>query len=111
MSFHSLLTQDVEVVTPGVTTSRVGDVVLDWDNPTRVVTKAWVETTSTREDEEMRDQEVTRVRFFLQSGVRVSNECVIEWEGRTFQVDGPPAPRFRPNGLHHLEVRAKEVEG
>lgn len=111
MSFSRLLVHDIDVVNPTVTTSRVGDEVLDWGNPTTQRYRGWVDMTSAFEDEQMRDQTVTRALFFLPPDTVIRNDSRLLWDGRTFQATGEPILRYRPSGLHHMEVRAKEVEG
>jgi hypothetical protein len=35
----------------------------------------------------------------------------ITWDGRTFEVTGPPAPVYTPAGYHHTESTLRIVQG
>jgi hypothetical protein len=110
MSLSTMMIHTVAIVRPGTVTSRIGDTVLDWDNPTRTMVTAWVEPLRASEDEVLQDRSTLKVRFFFPAGTVVDNSDRLEWEGRTFQAAGPAEPFYRPTGLHHVVVYAQELE-
>ena len=137
MTFATLMQHPVTIVKPGVKLSRAGDKVFTWEDvpvvwdtdytagyteeygvvdggthgPVRIASKAWVAAKRVFDDEALRDQSSLEVEFFLPPTVDIANEDRIEWDGRTFHVIGPPAKRYTVRGLHHLEVKAVEVDG
>ena len=107
MSFPGMLMHTVQIVKAGVTTSRAGDPIKDWDTATRTASKAWLKTNRPEEDERLRDDATLEVVFFVPATTVVANEDRIEMDGRTYLVTGPPKEKYSTRGLHHFEIKAE----
>lgn len=111
VSFDSLLTQTVTVLTAGSTTDRYGNTVPDWTAATTSTTKAWLSQRSRSEDEINRDAQVATWVAFLPADTTISGHSRLRWSGITFEIVGPPLPAYTPRGLHHYEADLRVVEG
>lgn len=111
MALYPLLTQPVAILTPGVGTNAAGDEIPDWANATTVSTFAFVEAVSGDENEFQRDASEARFKVFLPPNIDIDAGDRISWLGHVMQVVAPPFLRFRPAGLHHVEVHAVEWLG
>jgi hypothetical protein len=111
VTFSTLLVHDVTIVTPGTTTNGYGDTVKDWDAATETTAKGWVSQRSASEDLDHRNAEVSTWVLFVDPDVAVTADDRVEWEGLTFEVDGPVLPAHTPRGRHHLEVPLRLVDG
>lgn len=111
MSFQGLLTQTVTFVRAGSTENRYGDDEKDWAAATRTTTKGWVAQQAHSEDRDQREARVSGWVLFVAPTVDVTGLDRVEWNDLTFEIDGPPLPAYRPQGLHHYEVPLRLVEG
>lgn len=101
----------VQRPTPGV--DRAGTPVLDYSQCVDVVvTRAFVQQPQPgREDTNLRQATIASYTVFLPPEVDVTAADRIQWDGNTLEVTGPPALKYRPEGLHHLSVPASQVVG
>lgn len=101
------------VVTPNVVTDRRTDEQLDYgDTATRVPgVPGWIQQTSSTETVNDRDVRVTRTMLFSDSTPTLTALERIEFNGRTYRVDGPPNHLTDPSGYHHTEAGLLLVEG
>lgn len=111
MSFRRLLVHDVTVVNPRIGADRYGNEIKDWYAASRTATKAWVAQRSATEDRDGREALVTDWMVVLPPEVDVSGLSRLEWDGRTFELDGEPRPAYTRRGLHHWEATVRIVEG
>lgn len=111
MSLDTLLTQTVTLVRAGSTTNRYGDAEKNWATATRTTAKGWVSQQSHAEDRDQREAQVSGWVLFLAADADVTGLDRVELNDLTFEVDGPPLPAYRPQGLHHYEVPLRRVEG
>lgn len=104
----------VIAVQPVVSTDRNGSTVRSYkesDGATRVPNvPAWVQQSSADETHsDGRNAAVSDwVAFTLFEFSRFDR---LEWNGKTFEVEGEPNPLYTPRGLHHHEVGLRVVEG
>lgn len=72
--------------------------------------RGWFQQRTTEELVGGRQTVVTQWWLFLnEQGVGPLDRFV--WDGKTFQVDGDPAPLSAPTGFHHLEIPLRRVTG
>lgn len=67
-----------------------------------------------RSDEETvdRDTPISDWILYLHPDAQVSAlDRIQDADGRMFEVVGTPAPQRSPRGIHHIEVRLRNVEG
>lgn len=87
--------------------------VRDWENavPTEV-RRATVDYTGSTETQNAGDQTVTTARLFLPPRAKTVTEWMrIQWQGRTWEVDGVPAVPEQAGPLSGQVVDLKEVAG
>lgn len=111
MSLATLLVHDVTVLTAATVTDRYGNAAKDWDTATEATVKGWVSQRSASEDRDHREAQVSDWVLFLHPDATVTGHNRIQWEGITFEVDGPANPAWSPRGLHHYEVPLRVVDG
>jgi hypothetical protein len=111
VTFSGLLTKDVTILTPTTEANRYGGTDKRWDNATETTVKGWVSQTSRLEVTDGREAQVASWVLFVDPDTTVTGKDRVEWEGITFEVDGPPNPVHRPGGLHHYEVPLRVVVG
>jgi hypothetical protein len=112
-----LMIHDVTVVHPTGSTDAYGTVFDYGSSATRSVIRGWLDDTSGTESftdgRDLMDQ-----RWLLvTNSLDVDANDRIEWDGHPaggtmiFTVDGPPEPKYTPQGSHHLEATLRKVEG
>jgi head-tail adaptor len=111
VTLTSLLVHDVTILTAGTTTNRYGDAEKDWSDPTEETVKGWVSQSTQSEDHEQREAQVSDWVLYLHPDVTISGANRVQWEGITFEVEGPTRPAWTPRGVHHLEVPLRVVTG
>lgn len=111
MSLQRMLCQQVTILTPAAATDRYGNVAADWSNASSRQVMAWVNQTGSTEDLINRDSTTTVGICYLPPGDPIAATDRIQVNGRTFQVDGQPNTADTPRGVHHIEVRLRDVEG
>lgn len=119
MSYASTLVHDITIVRPGTTTDRYGNVTKDWTTATRRTVKGWVSqqgsigNPATLEDLKGREAQVSNWILYLLPDEDVNGFDRIEWEGITFEAEGPINPAWSPRlkRRHHIEIQLKVVEG
>lgn len=77
----------------------------------QVVTDCFWQPISTEELTAGQDTVNTVAKVFMPPSAVVGDTDRIMFEGRTYQVDGRPAPQHTPVGLHHYEVMVREIRG
>lgn len=111
MSFDRLLVQSVTVLTASSTTDRYGNTVVDWTNAASRTVNGWVAQTGSVEELLGRDATTTVAVVFLPAGDPITAKDRVVLDGVTYEVDGVPNPANSRRGVHHLQVRLKNVEG
>lgn len=85
----------------------------DWDAATRTPSPGWaMQPLSASENDLDREYAATHTRWFGPADADVAATDRIEFDGETFEVDGPPA-RWRDDDgtVHHVQVDVKRVTG
>lgn len=83
--------QTVVVLEAPLVAGAYGRKARDWGQATRItVPGATVDYTSASESTDAQDQTTTRATAYLPPGTQVSVYARVEWDGRTWQVDGVP---------------------
>lgn len=111
MSFDRLLVQTVTVLTASTSTDRYGNTVDSWANPTSRTVSAWVTQTGSVEALLGRDVTTTVAVVFLPAGDPITAYDRMTVGGVTYAVDGVPDAAFSRRGVHHIQVRLRDVEG
>lgn len=111
MTLTSLLVHDVTILTPAATTGRYGDEEKDWANATNSTVKGWVSQRTQSEDHDQREAQVSDWILFLNPDETITGGARVQWEGITFEIEGPTNPAWSPRGVHHLEVPLRVVTG
>lgn len=111
MTIDGLLVHDVSLLRAGSTTSRYGDETKDWATATRTTTKGWISQQARSEDRDNREAQISGWVLFVGPQEDVTGLDRVEWNDLTFEVDGPPLPAYRPQGLHHYELALRRVTG
>lgn len=101
----------VTIVQAATTTDRYGNTSQDWGTAVRTASPAWVQSRSTSEENGNRRAVLEDLMAFLPPTTKVTAHDRMEWDGRTYEVDGEPARFYNLAGLHHLEVPLAVVEG
>lgn len=111
MSLASMMTESVTVLvhTTGAEDSTGDDLPTFPDGAT---VAAYVEQTATTERIVGRDQVVSEWLFILPADTAVTEYDRLRWSGRVFAIVGEPQRPIKPGqGVHHIEARARWVEG
>jgi hypothetical protein len=93
-----------------VTTDRYGNTARDWSRASTVSTPAWVERQAGRQGSGSgeslagRDELYSTFRLVLPVGVLIEGRDRVDYDGRTFEVQGPPDTVLTPRGAHHIEA-------
>lgn len=105
--------QSIVVLEAPLVTGDYNAQVRDWDRATRTtVARCTVDYTSASETRQANDQTVTRAQAFLPPGApRVSEGARVEWDGRTWEVDGRPTHAEAAGPLSGQVVSLLEVAG
>lgn len=111
MSLTGLLVHDVTILTPASVSNRYGGTDKDWENATETEVKGWVAQQSRTEVIDGREAQVSTWVLFLHPDATIDGTYRVQWEGVTFEVDGPKDPAWTPRGLHHYEVPLRVVSG
>jgi head-tail adaptor len=103
----------VTVLNPTTTEDRYHNDVDDWATPATATERAWITQATSDEDLVGRDATIERWQGFFMPRSTITARSRVQWDGRTFEVDGTPkkctSPRRR--GVHHIEVYLRIVEG
>jgi len=107
-----VLRQTVTVLRPGTTTDRYGNTTTSWATAARHDVAAWVEQTAASENTDQRDGQTADWLALLAPDADVNGRDRVLFDGKTFEVIGPPTPRNTLRGkTHHLEATLRWVEG
>lgn len=87
--------------------------VRDWDHATpTVVTGCTVDYLSASRSRQAGDQTTTRAQLFLPlSAPAVSTDHRIQWDGRTWEMDGVPSTVEQSGPLNGQSITLLEVKG
>lgn len=96
---------------PSWGTDEDGSLVPDWTAPGTLGAAARVQQITWSEDTADRDRQTARFMVWLPPGTDITGGDRLAWQGRTLEVDGPPAAVHGLRDPHHTEVRAHEVIG
>lgn len=112
MTFAALLTQQVEVLSAAVVTTRSGDTEHDWKHPTVVTaTKGFLQRRNSDDEELRRDRKWQRAKLYLLDKTPVLSTSRVRVQGEVWEVIGPPIKVFSPRGEHHIQCWVERVEG
>lgn len=115
MSIESMMTDDVDIITPGYKTDSRNNRVEDWTIATEVSSKGWMsQTNASAPDDELgssREGTITEWRLFLPLGKVLDNHCRIRYLGTLFEIVGAPHYAKTPASFHHIEVPLRQVVG
>ena len=105
--------QSVTVLAAPLITGDYNTQVRDWTQATStLVTGCTVDYTSSRETREAADQTITRAQAFLPPRApAVTADMRVQWDGRTWEVDGTPARAEAAGPLSGQVVDLVEVTG
>lgn len=110
MTFTSLLIHTVTIQRRTRTgEDEQGVDVFTWG--TVATTPAWVEQSEATEVREGRDAVVTDWLIFLPADIDINAHDRVVYGDLILEAIGTPAERFTRRGLHHIEARARLVEG
>ncbi|MFG2618031.1 hypothetical protein ACGFXC_10425 [Streptomyces sp. NPDC048507] len=100
-----LLPQQVVQVRPARVTDAYGSETWDYEGgATRTPITGWIQQDSrARAAADGRDQQ-TEGWLLITNHQDTGPLDQYEWQGLTFETNGPPNPVFTPRGLHHREV-------
>lgn len=87
--------------------------VRDWDHPaSTVVSGCTVDYTTASRTRQAGDQTITRAQLFMPPrAMTVANGMRVQWDGRTWDVDGVPADPESAGPLSGQVVSLLEVKG
>lgn len=111
MSFLRRLNQTVTVLTASSKTDRYGNTIVDWSAPASRTANAWVVQTGSIEELIGRDSTTTVAVVLLAPSDPITSKDRVQVEGVTYEVDGVPDAMNGRNGVHHIQVRLRDVEG
>jgi hypothetical protein len=111
MSINNLLVRDVTIVTAETITDRYGNKVRVWTNASRNYTRGWLGRNSETEDGSNREGFVTTWTLRLPPGTAITAGDLVEVDGVTYHVEGPPNKAWTPRGEHHVRAELRLVEG
>lgn len=110
MSLLDRIQHTVTLVRPARVTDRRGDVVDDWAAATRTaLAPAWIQQTSGTEARDERTVNVTRWNLYCRERTLAAHDRV-EWQGGTYEVDGPPNHVEGMSGYDHTEAALVRLE-
>lgn len=117
MTLSRLLTDSVVILRAPAAADRYGSrsrTGRDWSDPVRTTSRAHVQPGARAESGGDRDTVTTGIRIWLPAGTDVTATDRIEWDGRTWEVDGEPQ-RWRPprpgSATAHVQVTAQQIRG
>lgn len=112
MSYRDLLAQTVTVhAFEEGAEDRYGNTGDGWADP-GVAYPARLTQVSGSEVTIGRDAQVSEWKLYLEADVELGGrDRVVDEDGRTFEVVGPPLLARTPRGVHHVEARLRYVEG
>lgn len=111
MSLDRLLIHDITVLRAPVVTDRYGNDRADWPNATRTTVKGRLTRPAGERIVDGRDALVEQWVCYLPSDVVISGRDRIEFDGITFEMDGPPFPAYDAGSAHHIEARVRLAAG
>lgn len=113
MSIDGFYTLPVTVLRATAGTPKYGNTTLDWTSPTSTATYGWLAQRGSTEPVATGRSSIviTDQVLFLPSDTDVTERDRIEVDGRTYAVTGIPVRARTPQGVHHLEVALRAVEG
>lgn len=105
--------QSVTVLEAPLVDGDYGSRVRDWEHPTpTVVAGCTVDYTSATESRQAQDQTTTRAQLFLPPRAKTVTAVMrVQWDGRTWEVDGVPANPEQAGPLSGQVVALLEVKG
>ncbi|WP_433145071.1 phage head completion protein [Actinomadura nitritigenes] len=109
-----IVTDLVTIVRPLLVTGYGNAVTYGWGpDASRTTVEACVEPNGTGEATGGRDTVTVHIRVFLHPGTEVKATDRIEWNGRTYEIDGEPQrwPDPTGGGEHHVELTATYTAG
>lgn len=110
-SLDRLLVQRLTVVRAGESTDRYGNTTRSWDSATRHEVDAWCEQMTSDESNDGRAELFSDWLAVLPLGADIRGRDRVEFDGMTFEVNGPPTTRHTPRGPHHIEATLRWIEG
>lgn len=106
-----VLRDQITVVRASSSTDRYGNETTSWDTAARHELWAWIEQASASESLDNRDQLASDWLAIVAPDADIEGRDRVEWDGKTFEVIGPPTPRDTLTGPHHIEATLRWIEG
>lgn len=88
-------------------TDDYGDTVEDWGNPTETVVNARVEFVPVGGKENNNDRDAALSFWRIMLNDEIDHRARIQWDSKTFLVDGAVAPVYGARTLSHYEGTLK----
>lgn len=90
-----------------------GNQLRDWDNAATVWSgKGWLAPKGSQtEDDTNRDQSTSASWFFTPIDCPAAYYDRMIINGQAYMIVGDPITAYRPNGLHHLEIKVEAIVG
>lgn len=101
----------ISVLKPRRYKDRDGNWRTDWTQPTRTPARGWVQVSTVAEVRVEREALVSEYLLVCPADTPIDGYSKVEWDGKRFDVIGPPDRTSTPHGWHHTEIRLRYVEG
>lgn len=114
MTIARFFVQEVTIVTPSTRTDRYGATVANFaTGTTRTDVLGWVARLTENEDRaDARDALVSSWALRLPHDAVITGRDRVEWDGDTYELDGPPnKARDGSGAVHHIHARLRLVQG
>lgn len=108
-----ILSDEITIVRAPLVTGYGNSLVWDWANASRTTVPAGLQPGPSTEQTGARDEVTTFYTAFVPAGTDVRVTDRVEWDDRTWEVDGEPRawPEPETGAGHHIEVRLRIDEG
>lgn len=107
-----LLPHTVTLVRPASVSDEYGNVKRDYGAAaTRTVIKAWMQQDSGSENRSDGRESAVQNWLMVTNHADVQRFDRTEFNGITFEVEGPPKPASTPLAVHHTEATLRVVDG
>lgn len=108
-----VLTDQVTIVRAPLVTGYGNNLLYDWDNAARTTVTAGLVPGNSTERTGARDHVTTFYTCYLPPGTDIRVTDRVEWDSRTWEVDGEPRawPQPATGAAHHIQVTLRIDEG
>ena len=85
---------------------------LDYATGTTTTTTAWLQEGQYTAGEDTNGRDALISQWTMITNYQgIEGYDRVAWDGKTFEVDGQPSPKYTPLGLHHVEATLRHVQG